>query len=181
MAYHPLLRHRSAPTGGIGIAQQHHSLPRSVSFPIHAPSHSLGDEHDTFEQCDRPPAASARIPWPGPDFELKSILPGSVYLWACSEREGDYASPVSPPEFCAPEFWPAWVVLIVSAVSLQLGRPVGVLPGNHGSRVCRCCAFRFFQNHKITPPLGRTFRETTLRCLATWTQSFHFFLFCMHG
>lgn len=58
---------------------------------------------------------SARVSWPGADFRLSQILPGSVYLWACGERhDGEGVSDVSLPERCS-----AWVVLIVGAESLE--------------------------------------------------------------
>lgn len=56
-------------------------------------------------------------PWPGPDFKLSTLLPDSVYLWACGERsnsEND-ESAVSRSEVVA-----AWVILIVSVFVVVL-------------------------------------------------------------
>ena len=47
--------------------------------------------------------------WPGRDFELREYLPGSVYLWACGER--DYGEDQAPS---ASDAVVAWAVLLVS-------------------------------------------------------------------
>lgn len=107
------------------VIQWEKLLPTNMSLPVRAPSHTVGVEHGALQANTRPPAlastrppALASTPWPGPDFKLKQILPGSVYLWACGERgEGDGESPA----VSRPEFWAAWVVLIVSAEFLKLG------------------------------------------------------------
>ena len=47
--------------------------------------------------------------WPGRDFELREYLPGSVYLWACGERDdGEDQAP------SASDAVVAWAVLLVS-------------------------------------------------------------------
>lgn len=69
------------------------------------PVTSGGEELDSSRTTNQPT-------WPGPGFELTKVIPGSVYLWACGERDhGDENAPseVSRPEVCA-----AWVVLTVS-------------------------------------------------------------------
>lgn len=85
----------SSPTGDIEMAQ-HSPLP----------SHTV----DTAaSEANNTPPVPTSTPWPGENFKVAQLLPGSVYLWACGERdERDGESPVSDPEFCA-----AWVVLIV--------------------------------------------------------------------
>ncbi|CAM9764131.1 unnamed protein product [Ectocarpus fasciculatus] len=106
-----LRRQKSAPPGGIIEMAQRLPRPRSASFPARAPVHTVGRGHDASEANNRPGALTATA-WPGKDFRLEQVLPGSVYLWACGERgEGDGPSPVSRPEAVA-----AWVVLISQAV-----------------------------------------------------------------
>ena len=46
--------------------------------------------------------------WPGRDFELREYLPGSVYLWACGERDDEDQAP------SASDAVVAWAVLLVS-------------------------------------------------------------------
>ena len=76
-----------------------------------APSHTVGFEGDDASAGANGNRPTEATPWPGRDFRLNKVLPGSVYLWACGERsDGDGTSPVSRPEH-----WAAWVVLIVSA------------------------------------------------------------------
>ncbi|CAM9582635.1 unnamed protein product [Ectocarpus sp. 4 AP-2014] len=106
-----VLRQQSAPSGGIIEIAQRLPPPRSASFPARAPVHTVDRGHDASEANNRPGALTA-TPWPGKDFRLKQVLPGSVYLWACGERgEGDGPCSVSRPEAVA-----AWVVLISQAV-----------------------------------------------------------------
>lgn len=110
VAQRPLLRQRSAPTGDIEMARLR-LLPRRALLPARLLARTV--EVDAADANNRPQAAPACPPWPGENFKVASILPGSVYLWACGERdEGDGTSPVSTAEACA-----AWVVLMVSAVS----------------------------------------------------------------
>ena len=76
-----------------------------------APSHTVGFEGDDASAGANGNRPTEATPWPGRDFRLNKVLPGSVYLWACGERsDGDGTSPVSRPEH-----WAAWVVLVVSA------------------------------------------------------------------
>eukprot|EP00752_Nemacystus_decipiens_P003893 g3575.t1 len=76
-----------------------------------APGHTVDVQHDASQGANgNTPTVALResTPWPGRDFRLKKVLPGSVYLWACDERgDGDGTSPVSRPER-----WAAWVVLL---------------------------------------------------------------------
>ncbi|CAM9740034.1 unnamed protein product [Pylaiella littoralis] len=90
-------------------------LPRFRSLPARAPSNTVSDAN-VAPGTSTTSSAVASTPWPGPDFKVSQVLPGSVYLWACNERgEGGGTSPVSRAEACA-----AWVVLTVSAEFLHL-------------------------------------------------------------
>lgn len=91
-------------------------LPRHSSTPARAAtSHPVGREHRPLETSSTP-RALASVRWPGSSFKVEEVLPGSVYLWACGERDpGDSASPVSRPEIVA-----AWVVLMVLLVFFRL-------------------------------------------------------------
>lgn len=112
MAQPSLGRQRSAPTRDIEMGQSR-SLLRFTSLPARLLTETVGTD---ASEANNAPRAMDNSRWPGLDFKLKAVLPGSVYLWGCGERdEGDGASPVSRPEVFA-----AWVVLLVSSDCLQL-------------------------------------------------------------
>lgn len=65
-----------------------------------------------------PEPAAVNIPWPGPDFKLATVIPGSVYLWACGEPlQADGTSRVSRPQAAA-----AWIIIIVRIYLFQCNR-----------------------------------------------------------
>ena len=102
---------RSAPARYFGIASGPALHGRAPSARM-APIGTVNGEDAEDREADTTPQAteSTSSPsWPGPDFKIGRVLPGSVYLWACGERDGgDSPTPVSRPESAA-----AWVVLMV--------------------------------------------------------------------
>lgn len=84
-------------------------------MPTRAPSPTV-EKTDGASEGSTAPQALASARWPGSNFKIAQILPGSVYLWACGERdEGDSTFPVSCPEVVA-----AWVVLTVKLIVVCL-------------------------------------------------------------
>ena len=116
---------RSAPARYFGIAsgsvrQERTPLPRIA--PIHTVDGEQEDAHEAAHNTPQAPEANSPPSWPGPDFKIGRVLPGSVYLWACGERdEGDSPAPVSGPECAA-----AWVVLMVKIYILSFETPENV-------------------------------------------------------
>lgn len=95
-----------APTATVGVPPAW-SMPQSAG----APSNAAGVGQVSCEEKNNNPGSvvSSPRPWPGSDFKLDRFQAGSVYLWACGERDQDDGeAPVTVPEAVA-----AWVILLV--------------------------------------------------------------------
>ena len=115
-------RRRDIETAGHMRPRTHNEISEADDNPGTLSAHPgtpLGSVNPGGEQPESTGADNEGT-WPGSDFELKTVLPGSVYLWACGERDdGDQKG---PPEISRPEVCAAWVVLIVSAEAIQSTR-----------------------------------------------------------
>ncbi|CAN0359830.1 unnamed protein product [Ectocarpus sp. 12 AP-2014] len=85
-------------------------MPQSAG----AASNAAGVGQVSCEEKNNNPGSVVSSPrlWPGSDFKLDRFQAGSVYLWACGERDQDDGeAPVTVPEAVA-----AWVILLTQAI-----------------------------------------------------------------
>ena len=115
--------------------------------PTATPAHSMVPLDPATSGSEQPASSSAdsQQTWPGPDFELKQVLPGSVYLWACGERDEEDEN-VSRPEFYA-----AWVVLIVSDAGSSVAESLTFFGAAERHKRRTAAVFELTENQLTTP------------------------------